>query len=222
LDYLRALGRPNIDDVMKPDPDENPPKPLDPASEYGQVMKGNPIVAGPAQNHMAHIDAHTAQMQGLQTSNLPVEQGEAAMAILAAHIAEHYAMDTMVKVSAAVGIPLEQFQQGLPPEIEAQIAPQIAAAIQQIEAERAPPQEQEESKTEVEMVKGQNAQALETMKATHAKELETMKARHAQELQKQRDDAEMERSIQDDETAIEIASMPDRNSAPTRAGGVSR
>jgi hypothetical protein len=220
LDYLRALGKPNIDDIMLPDPAENPPKPADPVTEYGSVMAGKPVVAGIAQNHMAHIDAHTAQMNGIQTSNLPVEQGEAMMAVLASHIAEHYAKDMMAKVAAQMGIPVEQFEQGIPPEMEAQIAPMIAQAIQQIEADRAPDDGQEESKIALEQVKGQNAAGLETMKQRHAREMQEMKHRQTIELQKQRDEAAMERAVQDDETAIEIASMPDRNSAPTRAGGL--
>ena len=220
LEFLRAIGKPNIEDLMRPDPAENPPQPMDPASEYGQVMNGQPIRAGLAQNHMAHIDAHTAQMVGLQTSQLPVEQGEAMMAVLAAHIAEHYALDMMVKVSAAVGIPVEMFQQGLPPEIEAQIAPQIAEAIRQIEAERAPPQEQQESKLAIEQVRQEGALAKESMRQKHERELAELKGRQAQELQRQKDEAAMDRAIQDDDTAIEIASMPDRNKAPTRAGGL--
>jgi hypothetical protein len=175
-----------------------------------------------SQNHMAHIDAHAAQMAGLQTSQLPVEQGEAAMAVIAAHIGEHYAQDTIAKVASAVGIPIEQFAQGLPPEMEAKIAPQIAEAIKQIEADRAPKEDMEESKVQIEQVKGQNAQQLETMRQGQATEMQTMKQRHAMELQKARDDAAMERSIQDDETAITIAEMPDMNTARTRAGGLSK
>lgn len=222
LNYLRAIGNPNIDDLMKPDPNENPPQPMDPASEYGQVMSGSPIRAGIQQNHMAHIDAHAAQMKGLETSQLPVEQGEAMMAVLAAHIAEHYAQDTVVKVAAQLGIPIEQFQQGIPPEMEAQIAPQIAAAIQQIEAERAPPEEQQESKLQVEQLKAQSTATRETMKQRHEREMADIKHRQAMELQGAKDSAAMDRAVQDDETAVEIAGMKDRNSAPTRAGGISR
>ena len=220
LDYLYALGKTNIDDLMLPDPSKNPPQPADPATEYGAVMGGRPIAAGLMQNHMAHIDAHMAQMTGLQTSQLPVEQGEAAMAVLAAHIAEHYAMDMLVKVAAKVGIPVEQFQQGIPPELEAQLAPQIAQAIQEIEAERAPDEGQEESKLAIEKVKQQGEMGKETMRQRHEREMADIKHRQALELQKARDEAAMERAVQDDETAVEIAGMKDRNSAPTRAGGL--
>lgn len=220
LDFLRAIGKPNIDDLMLPDPMENPPMPADPATEYGRVMGGQPIRAGISQNHMAHITAHSAQMVGLQTSQLPVEQGEAMMAVLAAHVAEHYAMDMLQKVSAATGIPIEMFEQGIPPEIEAQLAPQIAAAIQKIEQERAPKDGQQDSRIAVEALKQQGTMQRETMKQKHEREMADLKNRHALELQRQKDEAAMERAMQDDETALEIAAMPDRNKAPTRAGGI--
>ena len=220
LDYLRAIGKPNIDDIMLPDPAKNPPQPADAVTEYGRTLAGKPIVAGLTQNHMAHIDAHTAQMSGLQTSNLPVEQGQAAMSVLAAHIAEHYAMDTMVKVAAKTGIDLGMMQEGIPPEMEMQVAPLIAAAIQEIEAERAPEEGREESKIAIEQVKGQNAAGLETMKQRHAQQMAELKHKQQMELQAKRDEAAMDRAVQDDETAIEIAGMKDRNAAPTRAGGI--
>jgi hypothetical protein len=220
LDFLRAIGKPNIDDLMLPDPLENPPMPADPATEYGRVMGGQPIRAGIAQNHMAHIAAHSAQMMGLQTSQLPVQQGEAMMAVLAAHIAEHYAMDTLQKVSAATKIPVEMFEQGLPPELENQIAPIIAEVIAQIEADRAPKDGQTDSRMAVETLKQAASTQRETMKQRHEREMIEIKAKHERELQRQKDEAAMERSMQDDETAIEIASMPDRNKAPTRAGGL--
>jgi hypothetical protein len=218
IEFLRALGKPNLDDLLLPDPNEEPPPPMDPASEYSRVMNGAPIRAGIAQNHMAHITAHSAQMMGMQTSQIPVQQGEAMMAVLAAHIAEHYAMDMLQKVSAATGIPPEMFQQGLPPELENQIAPQIAAVIQQIEAERAPKDGQKNDRIVVEQMKQVAATERETMKQKHDREMAELKGRQALELQRQKDEAAMERAQQDDDTAIEIASMPNRNTAPNNAG----
>ncbi len=223
LDFLRAIGKPNIDDLMMPDPSENPPQPADPATEYAQVMQGMPIRAGMHQNHMSHVDAHTAQMQGIQTSQLPVEQGEQIMAVMASHIAEHYAQDMLAKTASAMGIPVEQFGENMPPEIEAQLAPQMAQAIQQIEADRAPDEAQQESKAQIEAIKGRIDIEKETMKQRHDREMQELKHAQNMEMQRQRDDAAMERAEQDDETAIQIAEMGDEaNSAPNRAGIVSK
>lgn len=220
LEYLRALGKPNIDDLMLPDPADSPPQPADPVTEYSQVLAGQPIAVGLSQNHTAHIDTHASQMRQLQTSMLPVERGEAAMAALAAHIADHMAKDQMVQVAARIGMPVEQLMQ-VPPEMEAQIAPMIAEAVNQIELERGE-MDQEPSKVEIEQVKGENALRLEQMRNIHAERMASMKAKYDQQLQKMRDDAAMDRAVQDDETAIEIANIKDRNTAPTRAGTEAR
>lgn len=220
-DYVRAMGKADISDYLLPDPNETPPEPMDPITEYNMTLGGQPIRAGIQQNHQAHIDAHASQMRMLQNSQLPIDNGEAVMAMLAAHIAEHMGMQLTVDVAQKLGIPVEQLAQ-IPPEAEAQIAGQIAGAIAEIEAERRPPEQQGESRVEVEMVKQQGQQGLADLKHQQAMELEQLKARHASELQRQRDEAEMERAVQDDETAIEIAGMKDRNNAPTRAGGISQ
>lgn len=224
-DFLYAIGRVDLDAIMLPDPSENPPQPADPVTEYEMVMRGAPIAAGPMQNHMAHISAHAAQMNGIANSQMPVEQGEMFMSALAAHIAEHYALDLKVKVAAQLGIPVEQFQQlagqPLPPQLEAQ----MAQAIAEIEAERAPPEEGGESRVEVEQVKGQMQIQKSELEHRQTAEMEAIKARHASELQAQKDEAEMARAKQDDETALEIANMKaegDVFDASSRAGIVSR
>jgi len=219
-DYVKAVGKPDVSLYILPDPSEEPPEPRDPVSEYMGILNGMPVRAGMHQNHQAHIDAHAAQMRMVGTSQLPIEKGEAAMAMLAAHIAEHMGMQMIADVASRLGIPAEQFGQ-ITPEMEAQLAPVMAEQIAAIEAERAPPEERGESKVEVEMVKGQNTQAIKALEHQQAVELAELKAQHERALQTQRDEAAMDRSIQDDETALEIAAMKDRNTAPTRAGGIS-
>jgi len=220
-DYVKALGKPDVSLYILPDPNEEPPQPMDPATEYANVLGGIPIAAGMMQNHQAHIDAHASQMRMLQTSQLPIEQGEAAMAMLAAHIAEHMGQQMMAEMAMGAGISPDQMGPEMQPEMENQLAPVIAEMTKQIEAERQPPEAQEESKVEVEMAKGQNAAQLATLKHTQAKELQELRAKQEKELQELRDDAAMERSVQDDETAIEIAGMKDVNKSKTRAGGIS-
>lgn len=206
MKMLRALGEPNIDDLLQPDPEDNPPEPADPITEYGRILQGEPVVAGPSQNHRAHIDAHAAQMKLLGTSQLPVEKGDAAMAVLAAHIAEHMAMEALVAAAAATGIPLETFQQGIPPELEAQIAPQLAASIQQMETERRPA-EPGSDRVAVEQVKQQGKQTELTLKQQHEQQLQTLKHQQALELQRLKDSGAMERETADNEAALEIAAM---------------
>lgn len=204
-DYVKALGKSNAISYLLPDPvDAPPPVPADPLSEYAMVLQEQPIKAGVEQNHQAHIDAHAAQMKVIEVSRLPVDKGEAAMAVLAAHIAEHMGQQMLVEVSSSIGIPLEQLAQ-MPPEMANKIAPVIAQQIQAIEEERRPAEAVQESKVQIEQVKGQNAQALKDMDGRQKKELADLNAKHALELQSAKDDAAMDRAVQDDETAIELA-----------------
>ena len=110
--------------------------------------------------------------------------------------------------------------QGVILAMEAQIAPGVAEQIVEIEEERRPPDGAGE-RVEVEMIKGQQKMTADQMKQKHDREMAEMKHRHDKELQRQRDEAEMDRAVQDDDTALEIAGMQNRNTAPTRAGGVS-
>jgi hypothetical protein len=245
-DYLRALGKPDIDSYILPDPAETPPEPADPVTEYAAILAGTPVAAGQMQNHQAHIDAHAAQMRGLATSQLPIEQGQAAMAAIAAHIGEHMGMMLLVQVAAQTGIPVEQFGEAMTPEMETQVAPMVAQAVVAIEAERAAtmaPADPNAARVEVEKTKQAGQQTLATMKQAHeaamrelehkqamelqtakdaaARELQEVKDTAARELQEAKDAAAMEREEADNETAIEIAEMKQQEpatDATARAG----
>lgn len=235
--YLRALSSPEAVRMILPDPQEQEVQPADPVSEYSQALAGQPLRAGPMQNHQAHIDAHTSQMRMLQNSALPVEQGQAVMAVLSAHIAEHMGLQLMVEVSGITGIPMDQLGPNMPPEVEAQIAPVIAQAMAQIEAMRTPPDpatsveeikqagalQREQLKVEAqnrrEAEKGETRLVETAMKARHDKEMEDMKQRHQRELQRQKDEASMDREIEDNTAALQIARMKGGSvNAGARAG----
>jgi hypothetical protein len=223
--YLRALSSPEAVRMMIPPPEEQQVQSLDPVSEYTAALAGSPFKAMPTQNHQAHIDAHVIQMRMVQNSNLPVEKGQAVMAVLSAHIAEHMGLQALVEVSSIMGISLEQFGPNMPPEVEAQIAPAIAQALAQIEQARTPP----DPKLSAEQVRAQAAERREMIKAEakvasdtvreeakvrelqlkqeHDREIETMRQRHERELQEAKDGAAMDREIEDNTAAIQIARM---------------
>lgn len=229
--YIRALGSSDADRLILPDPEEEETRPADVISEYGMILAGKPVRAGLTQNHQAHIDSHSAQLKMLQASQLPVQQGDAASAVLAAHVSEHIGMQLMVEVAAITGIPVEQLGPNMPPEMEAQIAPAIAQAVMQIEEMRRPP-DREDAKykieqlkqtgsTQREMLKMQGRQSEEQMQLQHEREMEAMRRRHERELQQAKDDAAMDREVEDSEMAWRIANLKVGNvslNAGTRAG----
>jgi len=200
--YFEAMGVNDIDGVMVPDPEENPPQPADPVTEYNSLMAGAPIVAGLMQNHRAHIDAHTAQMKGLQSSNLPVETGQMMAATLAAHIAEHMGMEATVFVAQQLGIPPDSFAQGLPPEIEAEAAPMIAEAVQQLESSRAE-EDQPDSRVVIEQMRSENKLLLEQMR----NERERFKLDVDKELAALRERGQTYRNDTDNYWAVQIAKL---------------
>jgi hypothetical protein len=210
--FLRALGVANLDELMLPDPEDEPPAPMDPISEYAMVLAGKPIAAGLAQNHQAHIDTHAAQMRMLSMSQLPVEQGDAAQSVLAAHIAEHMGMQLMVEIAARIGVSPDAFQ-GMPPEMESQIAPMIAEAALQLEAMRRPAEQPDtrvataQIKAQTDALKMQTDANRDAMKQRHEKEMQLLKAAQARELQDVKDAAAMDREIEDNATAVRIAQM---------------
>lgn len=208
---FEAMGVQQIDDLILPDPNTSPPPATDPVNEYLRVMRGEPIRPAPQQNHRAHIDAHVSQMRGLQASQLPVETGQLAAAALAAHIAEHEALDLMVQVSARLGLPIEALMEGLPPEMEAEIAPELAAVIAEIENARRPKEDQD-PRIIVEQIRSETKLAIEQIQAQH-KELD----RQAKiELRRIQEEAATYRNITDNRYAIEIAELGVKGKPPVK------
>jgi hypothetical protein len=200
--YLEAINTRSPQTLIKPDPATQEIKPSDPINEYMRIMRGEPVRAGLAQNHQAHIDAHTAQMEGIQKSNLPVATGQAAAAALAAHIAEHEGMQMAVAVAAQLGMDPQMFVDGVPPEIEAQIAPAVAAAIAQIEAARKP-KDEGDIRIAIEQMKSDTKIAIEQMKAATAARDNEVKT----QIERMVQTGETKRNNDDNFWAMEIAKV---------------
>ena len=229
--FVRALGSPDADSLILPTALDEEVKPADPVTEYTKVLVGQPIKAGLMQDHQAHIDAHAAQLQMLAQSSMMIPQGEAVMATLNAHIAEHMGMQMVASVAATVGISVDQMGPEAPPEIEAQLAPKMAEAIQAMAAELAPPEQASdaEGKAQLEQIKQQGTAEREAAKQTHdrameierhrmAVELQALKDQNAQKLQEMKDNAAMDRELEDNATALVIAKEKATASASAKAG----
>jgi len=200
VNLFSALGVENPEEMMLPK--QNEVQPADLVSEYGRVMKGEPIRAGVSQNHSAHIEAHLAQIQGLAGSSIPAQAGQMASVALSAHIAEHMAFQLAVDVAAALGIPVEAFQQGIPPEVESQIAPALAQAVVQIERMRATPGDAD-VRLQIEQIRAENKTAIEQMRM-NAKIAE-IAARSKDGREENQSDFQINR--EDNATALLIARM---------------
>jgi hypothetical protein len=214
-DLIRALGSPDAARLIIPDPEDDEVKPHDVVTEYGMILAGKPVAVGISQNHQAHIAAHAAQIRLIQTSELPMEVGQRALAAIAAHIAEHMAKHLAATVAGQMGISLDQMGPDMPPEAEAQIAPMMAEAVMAIQ-QQITPATPEETRIQVEQIKAETARAIEEMRQQSRLQAEEMRAQFALLLQQVKDEAAMQREIEDNAAALKIAAM--RVSAPSTAG----
>ena len=132
---IEVLGIRNADKLV---PTTDDMKPADPVSENMNALVGKPIKAFIYQDHAAHIATHEAFMQDPQMAAF-IGQNPAAqqiMGALTAHIAEHVGFDYRNQMAAKLGVPLPAPNEELPEEFEAQLAPLLAEAGQQLTQEK--------------------------------------------------------------------------------------
>jgi hypothetical protein len=132
---IEVLGIRNADKLV---PTTDDMKPADPVSENMNALVGKPIKAFIYQDHAAHIATHQAFMQDPSIAAF-IGQNPAAqqiMGALTAHIAEHMGFDYRNQMIAKLGVPLPAPNEELPEEFEAQLAPLLAEAGQQLTQEK--------------------------------------------------------------------------------------
>jgi len=139
---LHVLGIKNIDKLIPTTKDQ---KPVDPVQENQNLFVGKPVKAFAYQDHEAHINVHMSAAQDPQIQKLIGQnpQAQAIQAALAAHVSEHVGFAYRNKISQAMGVPLPDSTEGLPPELEfnlsqllAQAAPQVLAQSQALMAQQ--------------------------------------------------------------------------------------
>lgn len=139
-----AIKTPNIDELM-PDPQAKIGR-LDPVSEGQLMLAGRPIRAFPDQNHAAHLIVHQQFMAML--AGISPEHAQVVMPMAMAHNGEHIAYQYRMQAEQMIGRSLppvslyptgaEDEPESLPPELDAEISAQAAAAANQALAEQSP------------------------------------------------------------------------------------
>lgn len=141
---LEILGIKEAEEIVKLAEDH---KPVDPISENMALIQGQPVKAFIHQDHNAHIAVHMAAVQDPKIAQM-VGQSPNAQLIMAAaqaHIAEHMAFAYRMAMEQAMGGPLPQPGEEIPPEMEAEIARAAVPAAQQILAQNQQVAAQEEA-----------------------------------------------------------------------------
>jgi hypothetical protein len=133
-----ALDIKNIEAILPPKPQ---PKPVDPATENGNVMKNMPLQAFPEQDHEAHVRAHISMLSS-QTS----QANPQGYIMLQAHVQEHVGMMARDQVTTFFQKAMQEAQmagqqvpQMDPSAVEAAIAQQVGEILNEIMPALAPP-----------------------------------------------------------------------------------
>jgi hypothetical protein len=134
---IEILGVRNADKIV---PSAEDQKPRDPVTENMDALTGKPLKAFIYQDHEAHIAVHMALGQDPKMAQM-IGQNPMAQQITAslqAHIMEHIAFQYRRDIEKQLGAALPPLPQedteeyDLPPEIEAQLAPLVAAAANRL------------------------------------------------------------------------------------------
>jgi hypothetical protein len=127
---LDVLGIKNANKLVPMTEDH---KPTDPISENMNVIKGKPLKAFIYQDHQAHITVHMNAMRDPKIAMLIGQnpQAQTMQAAMLAHINEHIAYEYRKQMEELIGVPVpytEEQDEGMPEEVELQIARLAAAA----------------------------------------------------------------------------------------------
>ena len=122
---IEVLGVKNADKLV---PTQDDLKPTDPVSENMDALNGKPLKAFIYQDHDAHITTHQAFMQDPMVAQMIGQnpQGQAIMAALQAHLAQHLGFNYRKQMEEKLGAPLPAPNEELPENIEVSLAQLMA------------------------------------------------------------------------------------------------
>jgi hypothetical protein len=128
---IEVLGVKNADKLV---PTQDDLKPTDPVSENMDALVGKPLKAFIYQDHQAHIATHQAFMQDPMVAQMIGQnpQGQAIMAALQAHLAQHLGFQYRSQIEEQLGADLPPPNEELPEEIEVTLAQLMAKAGAQL------------------------------------------------------------------------------------------
>ena len=131
---LDVLG---IKDAAKLVPLPDDQKPRDPISENMAAFKMEPLKAFIYQDHQAHITVHMSAMQDPKIMQMMGQNPNAQMIMgaMMSHIQEHIGYEYRRQMEEMIGVPIpydEEGEEGIPEEMELQIARLAAPAAQKL------------------------------------------------------------------------------------------
>jgi len=128
---IDAMGVDNADKII---PLDDEMKPMDPVAENMAIITGKPLKAFVHQDHESHIRVHLAAAEDPKIQEI-MSKSPAAKAIAAAgaaHIQEHVAFQYRREIEKQLGVPMPDYDEKLPAEVEVQLSKLTADAADKV------------------------------------------------------------------------------------------
>jgi hypothetical protein len=128
---IDAMGVDNADKII---PLDDEMKPMDPVAENMAIITGKPIKAFIHQDHESHIRVHLAAAEDPKIQAI-MSKSPAAKAIAAAgaaHVQEHVAFQYRREIEKQLGVPMPDYDEKLPAEVEVQLSKLTADAADKV------------------------------------------------------------------------------------------
>ena len=196
---IEVLGVKNADKLV---PTQDDLKPTDPVSENMDALNGKPLKAFIYQDHDAHITTHQAFMQDPMVAQMIGQnpQGQAIMAALQAHLAQHLGFNYRKQIEEKLGAPLPAPNEELPESIEVTLAQLMAKAGTQLtqahQQQAAQQQAQQQAQDPVFQLQQQELavkqQEVQRKAQKDAADIQIRQAEQQRKAQKDRVDAALE------------------------------
>jgi hypothetical protein len=190
---IEVLGVKNADKLV---PTQDDLKPTDPVSENMDALNGKPLKAFIYQDHDAHITTHQAFIQDPMVAQMIGQnpQGQAIMAALQAHLAQHLGFNYRKQMEEKLGAPLPAPNEELPESIEISLAQLMAQAGTQLTQNHQQQQAQTEAQQQAQdpMVQMQQAELQikqQDMQRKMQKDAADIQLRQAEQERKSQKDA---------------------------------
>lgn len=127
----KAMNVENIEKLLPPKQQPQPPAEMDPITEITFAIKGQPIQAYMDQDHQAHIMLHMSAMEQDAASPAPNQAFQTAMT---AHLQEHKAFAYLIQMQMMMGQQMPNPQMLQDPQVQNMIALHAAQALAQQKA----------------------------------------------------------------------------------------
>jgi len=196
---IEVLGVKNADKLV---PTQDDLKPTDPVSENMDALNGKPLKAFIYQDHDAHITTHQAFMQDPMVAQMIGQnpQGQAIMAALQAHLAQHLGFNYRKQIEEKLGAPLPAPNEELPESIEVTLSQLMAKAGTQLtqahQQQAAQQQAQQQAQDPVFQLQQQELavkqQEVQRKAQKDAADIQIRQAEQQRKAQKDRVDAALE------------------------------